>query len=179
MEIWKEIENSKIYEISNYGNVRSIDRIDNIGRIKNGKILKKTINKQGYEYVSLFYNNKKIKKTVHRLVAKAFLNNKNDSLVINHKDGNKLNNNVSNLEWITQKENIRHAWENNLSHRTKCRKIKQYDKEGNLIKIYNAVMDAERETGINNSKIVECCKKHYGRKTAGGFRWEYFYENNT
>ena len=175
-ELWKKIYDSNIYEISNYGNVRSIDRFDSISRFKKGKKLSKTINNAGYEYVSLFYNNQHIKKLVHILVADHFLKKETETLVVNHKDGNKLNNNINNLEWITQKENIIHAWNNNLSHRNNCRKIQQLDKNGKLIKIYSAVMDAERETGISNSKIVACCKKHYGRKTAGGYIWRYVNE---
>ena len=57
-EIWKSLYDSRIYEISNFGNVRSIDRYDNIGRFKKGSLLKKTINNCGYQYVSLFYNKK-------------------------------------------------------------------------------------------------------------------------
>jgi hypothetical protein len=173
MEIWKKIKEFDNYEVSNYGNVRSINRIDNLGRIKQGKKLKKTKNKQGYEYVTLIKNGKKTNKTVHRLVAFTFLSNKNNNLVVNHIDGNKENNNISNLEIITQKQNIKHAWDNKLSHRTRCKKVAQYDKNKNIIKIYDAILDAERETGINNSKIVACCKKRYGRKTAGGYIWEY------
>ena len=176
MEQWKEIYNSKIYQVSNYGNVRSINRTDSIGRFKKGKILNKTLNNEGYEYVSLFYNNKKVKKLVHILVAEHFLNKANNEYVVNHKDGNKLNNYASNLEYVTQSENIIHAWKNGLSHRHNNKKIAQYDKNNNLIKIYEAIIDAEKETGINNSKITACCKKHYGRKTAGGYIWRYVNE---
>ena len=174
MEIWKKIYDSGIYEISNYGNVRSIDRIDAKGRFKKGKLLSKSINNAGYEYASLFYNNKKCKKTIHRLVAEHFLEINDKGLVVNHKDGNKLNNHVDNLEWITQKENILHSWETDLSYRHGCKKIAQYDKNYNLIKIYDAIADAEYETGISNSKIVACCKKHKSRKTAGGYIWRYY-----
>lgn len=175
MEIWQKIKDTKIYEVSNLGNVRSVDRIDRLNRHKKGKILKQEINKRGYKYVTLVYDNKCVKKTIHRLVAETFLGNKKN-LVVNHKDGNKTNNALYNLELITQKENIKHSWDNKLSHRTRCKKIVQYDKNNNIIKIYEAIMDAERETGINNSKISACCKGKYGRKTAGGYKWRYFNE---
>jgi len=173
MENWKLIEKTKIYEVSDMGNVRSVERTDRLNRIKKSKLLKKRINNMGYYYVSLFYNNKKHNELVHRLVADEFLNKKENKNIVNHKDGNKLNNNINNLEWCNQKENIEHSWKNNFSKRTRCKKIRQFDIKHNLIKEYEAVMDAERETGINNSKIVACCKKQYGRKTAGGFIWEY------
>ena len=177
-EIWKPIKSlNNIYEVSNLGNVRSIDRIDKLGRHKKGKVLSKKIFNTGYEYVSIFANNKKQNKTIHRLVAEAFIDNFDSNLVINHKDGNKQNNCVNNLEVVTQKENIKHSWEHKLSKRTRCKKINQYTKDGKLIKSYNAIMDAERETGISNSKITACCKKHYGRKTAGGYIWRYQNEN--
>ena len=176
MEQWKEIYDSKIYEISNFGNVRSVERTDSLGRFKKAKLLNKTINNSGYQYVSLFYNNTHIKMLIHRLVADHFIEKKSENLVVNHKDGNKLNNCVDNLEWVSQKQNILHSWENGLSHRNNCKKIKQLDKKGNIIKIYDAIMDAERATGINNSKITACCKKHYGRKTAGGYIWRYVNE---
>lgn len=178
MEKWKKIKNWDIYEISNCGNVRSISRKDKVNRIKTNRLLKKNINNFGYEYVSFYYNGKSQKKLVHRLVAEAFLPKSEEKNIINHKDGNKLNNCVDNLEWCTQKENIIHSWNNKLSHRTRCKKIRQYDLKNNFIKEYNAVMDAERETKINNSKIVACCKNHYGRKSAGGYIWRYADENN-
>lgn len=173
MEIWKQVKDNPLYEVSNYGNIRSIERIDRLNRKKKSYLLKKNINNAGYQYVSMFYYPKKKNKMVHRIVAETFIKKEKGKNVVNHIDGNKTNNCVNNLEWCSQKENIEHSWKNNLSHRTRCKKILQYDKNHNLIKSYDAIMDAERETGISNSKITACCKKHYGRKTAGGYIWEY------
>ena len=105
-EIWKETE------ISGYF-------ISNLGRLKgrSGKILKQRINHEGYYSLCLMPNGKNGKPKgikIHILVAKAFILNPENKPQVNHIDGNKLNNNVSNLEWCTGKENMQHAFKNNL-----------------------------------------------------------------
>lgn len=176
-EIWKPVKNYEgIYVVSNTGKVYSINRVDRLGRVKEGKELKQRVSKFGYLYVPLVKDGKRKNKSIHRLVATTFLvGNEND--VVNHLDGNKKNNNVNNLEFTTQKENIKHSWKNHLSKPYNAKKVIQYDKNGNLINKFNSIMDAERITGISNSKIVCCCKKQYGRKSAGGFIWRYSNEN--
>lgn len=104
-EIWKDIPIAKNYEASNLGNIRNK---------KTKHIIKQMINSKGYSQVSLYLKKKKTIR-VHRLVASAFLENKNNYGDINHIDGNKLNNNVDNLEWCTRKENIIHSWKKGLS----------------------------------------------------------------
>lgn len=118
MEEWKTINNYEgYYEISNYGNVRSLDRnyIDSIGRnvFKKGREQKKYI-RRNYFAVWLNKDNKSTPFSVHRLVAIHFLKNHFLHPFINHKDGNKLNNKYFNLEWCTAKENTNHAIKNNL-----------------------------------------------------------------
>ena len=104
MEIWKVIEQSTKYEISNYGNFRN----------SNKKILKCNINKRGYKYCNISIKGKVSKIKIHILVAKAFVENNNNKETVNHIDGNKLNNYYLNLEWLTRKENIQHGFKNNL-----------------------------------------------------------------
>lgn len=99
MEIWKEIKGYSDYQVSNYGNVKSKIRT-----------LKQSINEDGYLTVGF----KKNKFLVHRLVAIAFISTNDYSLTVNHEDGNKLNNNSTNLTWKTILENIEHAKQNNL-----------------------------------------------------------------
>ena len=104
MEIWKEIKDYEgIYQISNLGRVKSF-------KYGKEKLLKNIINSRGYYNVHLFKNNHREKKTLHQLVAFAFLNHTpcGMELVVNHKDLNKLNNRVENLEIVTQKENYNH-----------------------------------------------------------------------
>ena len=114
-EIWKDIKGYEgYYQVSNFGQVRSIDRIVKQKSSKNddtyqynhyaGKILKQYVINSGYCVVDLCKNHKSIKKLVHRLVAEAFLENK--FAQVNHKDENKLNNHIDNLEWCTAKYNM-------------------------------------------------------------------------
>ena len=103
MEIWKKINGYENYEISNHGNVKS----NNYSKIR---ILKKEKCK-GYLRVSLSKNNKVKRFLVHRLVALSFLKNEDNKKCVNHKDGNKLNNSLGNLEWSTYSENERHSYD--------------------------------------------------------------------
>lgn len=118
-EIWKAIkEYNNYYEVSNFGNVRSLDRIakTKAGVIKptKGKVLRLTLKNNGYKTVMLCVNDKRKRFHVHRLVAQAFIPNPENKSEVNHKDGNKANNNVANLEWNTKSENMQHAVLNNL-----------------------------------------------------------------
>lgn len=114
-EKWRDIRGYEgLYQVSNLGNVKSFN---NRIKHKNPMILKQTIDrKNGYLTVSLSRNGKKKVYRVHKLVASIFIDNSNSYPVINHKDGNKLNNCVNNLEWCTYKQNIIHSWKNGLSH---------------------------------------------------------------
>ena len=110
IEIWKDIpEYEGLYQVSNLGNIRSF-------YLKNGRLSQKTkpikLKKDRYGYLKLtLCKNKKYKYvTIHRLVAEAFIPNPENKLQVNHKDGNKFNNQVSNLEWCTCIENIHHAF---------------------------------------------------------------------
>ncbi len=110
MEIWKDIQGFEgQYQAGNKGNIKSLERTVMFGhnkRIINERILKFNRHKSGYLYVNVGK-----KRTVHRLITKAFIPNPYDLPEVNHKDGNKSNNNVSNLEWVTRKENNRHKFE--------------------------------------------------------------------
>ena len=136
MEIWKNINleyfNDR-YLVSNYGRVKII----------NGKILNQSYDSKGYLKVSLYKN--KIRKCikVHRLVALTFIENPDNKSQVNHKDGNKENNNVSNLEWTTCKENIEHAYKNNLAKKGIDRHSSKHlilkDKNDNIISQYSNI----------------------------------------
>ena len=110
-EVWRDIPNyEKLYQVSNYGRIRSYDKYVN-NRFKDvlrkGRIIKLNINPSGYYTVNLYKNKKKQIKTVHRLVAEVFIPKISYKNIINHIDGNKLNNNTNNLEWCTYSENTK------------------------------------------------------------------------
>ncbi len=111
-EIWEDVkgyENS--YQISNYGKVKSNDRIIKIGNIihhRHGKNIKLCVGTAGYQQFWLHKNGKRKSYTIHRLVAEHFLTKIKGKDHVNHKNSNKLNNHISNLEWVTPKENAHH-----------------------------------------------------------------------
>lgn len=190
-EIWKDIKGFEgIYQISNLGNVKSKER--NIIRNNNNVLIKEKILKKyiraGYYAVKLYKHNIPINMPVHRLVAITFLENKQNKPCINHKDGNKINNNINNLEWCTYSENTLHAYKNGLEKITEKqrqngknvykignektrKKVNQYDLEGNFIKQWNSISEANRNFGKQNSRIKDVCKKRC--KQCFGFYWEY------
>lgn len=170
-EIWKDIKGfENIYQISNYGRVKSI--------IRYKKLMKTALDKGGYLKICLTDSkHKKHTIKIHRLVAENFLDNIECKDQINHIDGNKLNNKVDNLEWCTQSENMQHAFKNNLIFRGKgkdsprARAVNQYSLDGNFIKRWNCISDAMRELKVNTNNISTCCNGK--RKTANGFIWKY------
>lgn len=108
-EEWKDIEGYEgLYQVSNRGNVRRF------GCSVNRKLTKLPVKKGHYYYIPLCKNGKYKNFLVSRLVATAFIPNPNNKETVNHKDGNKTNNNVNNLEWNTYAENNKHAVENGL-----------------------------------------------------------------
>lgn len=119
-ETWVDIKGYEgHYQVSNKGGVRSLDRTVNIGKskqFKKGIVLKITKKRGGYLGVCLRKNGKSKNFYVHRLVAINFIENKNNLPQVNHIDGNKLNNNVSNLEWSSSKDNVLHSYKNNLKY---------------------------------------------------------------
>ena len=107
---------------------------------------------------------------VHRLVATTFIPNPDNLPEVNHKDGNKQNNNVENLEWCTHSENIKHAYDIGLLQSSNVRRVKSIDKEGNE-REFESIAECGRQLGICASNINTCCQGY--RKTARGYRFEY------
>jgi hypothetical protein len=117
-EVWKDIVGFEgFYQVSNLGRVKSLEKKVPYGyglRTIPERILKNNINQCGYCYVVLYKDTCKRKHKVHRLVAEAFIENPNNKKCVNHKDGNKQNNCVDNLEWVTHSENMQHASDSGL-----------------------------------------------------------------
>lgn len=181
-EIWKDIEGyEKLYQISNFGRIRSKDRVTRNGRcnkcIRKGKVLKPTLNQYGYLKIALWKENTTKFFGIHRLVAMTFLENNENKNEINHKDGNKTNNCIDNLEWVDRSENMKHAVRMGLlqtkGYIRKKKKIIQKDLDGNTIKIWDSCSDIVRERGFSDSHIYACCKRKKHKKTAYGYIWEY------
>lgn len=162
-EIWKTCQQNKNYSVSNLGRVYSRRR---------NKVLTPKHNHDGYLRVQLYENNKCVFVSIHRLIAKEFCPNPSDKPFVNHINGDKQDNRAVNLEWVTQKENIQHAWDTGLStsHYNQCgKRYAQLDKDGNVIKIYPSTMEIERELHISHNHISSAAKR---KGKAGGYRWE-------
>ena len=154
------------------GRIKSLPRN---GTTKSERILKQRLGNRGYMQICLHIENKKKLLSVHRLVAQAFIDNPNNLPQVNHIDGNKQNNKVENLEWCTAKENGIHAYKTGLikaklgEQHSNCKKIIQYDLQGNSIKEWKYIDEAQKQLKINN--ICKCCQGK--QKTAGGYIWRY------
>ena len=144
MEIYKDIEGYEGYQVSNHGNVKSLER-ECKGKSRKDKILKPFNNKDGYLRVGLYKEGKLKNHYVHRLVAEAFIENHNNFREINHRDEDKANNCVSNLEWCDRKYNINYGTRNEkISKQVLCLETN---------KIYPSLKEVQRQTGFAKSNI--------------------------
>ena len=188
-EIWKPVAGYEgIYDVSNLGRVKTVERTCylNIKGTDTQRIIKEKIkhpsqdgqgykNNNGYLSVILSFKNKSKRFHVHRLVAEAFLENPNNYETVNHIDGNKFNNEVSNLEWASRKQNIEHAWKTGLNHipsnyaGTHKKKITQKDLQGNIIKEWDSMTEAARFLGLDKATFSNRIKS--GKLEYHGFLW--------
>jgi hypothetical protein len=138
------------------------------GRLRNWKGAEKVLteNAKGYLKVRLFKNGKSVTREVQRFVAEAFIPNPEHKEQVNHIDGNKHNNNVSNLEWTTPRENTLHSYR---VLKRGIKKVSQYDLQGNYIRTYDSLAEAARTTHTHPCSIsnVVCGR----RQKAGGYKW--------
>lgn len=163
MESWKPIPNyENLYEINTLGEVRSL-----CGRYGKNKILKACVNSRGYSLVTLCKDGKQKSFNVHRLVAELFIPNPDGLPCINHKDEDKTNNNVSNLEWCSYYYN--NVYGQRLTKSAMKRSIPVVCVETGTV--YASSQSAAQKTGICQSSISSCCNGK--AKTAGGFHWRY------
>lgn len=178
-ETWRPIKGKEgQYEVSNLGNVRSLDRTVNNpanGQYRvPGKTLRLCHAKNGYTVVNLG------RKThyVHRLVCETFIGAIPNGMTVNHKNGDKSNNTVANLEIMSYQENHLHAFRElhrrptNLGRlNTNASKQVAQIKDGSTIATYPSAREAERQTGVSHKGISACC--HGSAKSAGGYRWAF------
>jgi hypothetical protein len=150
IEIWKPIEGYPNYEVSNFGNVKSL----NYNRTGREKLLKLINDKDGYKTCLLCKNNTIKMCKVHRLVAEAFIPNPNNLPQVNHKDENKTNNHVNNLEWCTAKYNTNYGNRNKLVSKP----IDVYDLDMDYIATYPSIRECERQLNADKSNIIKVCR---------------------
>ena len=140
--------------------------------LKTNRKYKGTIGNNGYLHWQTTKNNKHYDWSIHRLIAIKYIPNPNNYPVINHIDGNKLNNSIDNLEWCTYSDNVKHAYNTKLI-KGGAKTVLQIDKNTNkIINIFKSEMEAGRITGINHSAISKVCRGV--RKTAGNYKWKYY-----
>ena len=190
MEEWRDVKGYEgIYQVSNLGNIKSLDRkINYIGinqhkefdskKMLKGEYKKLTINQHGYYQVVLYKNGKKKNALVHRLVAEAFLPNIENKPTVNHIDGNKINDNVSNLEWATQQEQQIHAinvlgFKPTISEKCRDRQIELHQRKVRRSDgtEFNSIKEASQGNDVLRRNISQVCKGN--KKSAGGYSWEY------
>ena len=176
MEEWRTIEGFPDYEVSNTGKVKSL----NFNHTGQPKLLKQNKMKLGYLQVLLWSREKKVKgKLVHRLVAEAFLPNPNGFRCVNHKDEDKTNNMVDNLEWCTHQYNNSYGTKpqrlsKSLTDNPLITKaVYQLDMEGNIIGEYSSIAKAAKAINGRTSDIVRVCAGYKYRYLAHGYRWKY------
>ena len=178
MEVWKDVKGYEgRYKVSNYGRVYSIPRKTYLGnsyRYDGGYIMKPRIDSVGYVTVCLSDGHgKRGPKKVHRLLAEAFIENTNNYPCINHKDENKTNNTLENLEWCTVAYNNNYGTHQQRSAKTRI----NHPKKSHRIMcvetgaIYPSTREASRQTGIDQSQIWHCLKEQWRR--AKGTHWTY------
>lgn len=181
LETWLPItgfENE--YMCSNHGKVKSLPRN---GTVSYERILKPKLTWDGYYEYALQKHGKSKYVRAHVVVARAFLENPNNYPQVNHKDGNKLNNCVDNLEWCTLSHNVRHAYNMGLNPKRfgkendKSKKVYQYTLDGIFVKQWDSCREIERQLGIPHCNVCACCTGRY--KKSHGFIWKYAKEGDS
>lgn len=139
------------------------------------RVLKPALDTTGYLVVNLTDGERKVNRSIHRLLATAYIPNPDNHLHVNHKDGNPLNNKLANLEWVTSGTNTRHAIDMGMTdpktRHPDMAEIEQQDLMGKPIRTFMSLHDAGRETQVAWQNISKVCRGL--RKTAGGFRWAF------
>lgn len=181
-EIWKDVVGFEgRYMVSNTGIIKSLQRtVSNsptTSRLVKERVMSHQDNGKGYCVVNLSKNGKVRKEYVHRIVAKAFIDNPESYNEINHKDENKQNNSATNLEWCTSSYNKRYGTyierivaSRNISRKGSYEKpVYKYDGDGSFLFEYKSIADAARKTGISEENIRSVIRRK--TKSAGGFQW--------
>lgn len=160
MEDWKDIKGYEgLYQVSNFGRVKSLERkSDCDGRIIREKILKTGVNNPGYKFVILRKDGISKNRMIHRLVAEEFINQKGEC--INHLDGNKLNNHISNLEVCSNSKNRKHAYDNGLALQKGITKAVKVTNDKGKVILFETMNDVNKYFGFKKCWIHNRIRKY-------------------
>lgn len=168
-EIWKDIKGYEgLYQISNLGRVKSFRASTKYGKPEE-MFLKPSLINSGYGVVTLYSAQNRRKHQIHRLVATAFIENPNNFPCINHKDENKLNNCVDNLEWCTYQYNNNYGTARIRASKTRTKRIRQKTLSGEILATYQSSHIASELLKIDYNNLKNWCNNGIG----GGYIWEY------
>ena len=194
MEIWKDIVGYEgLYQVSNLGRVKSLayevtyyrERTNSyVTRPHKEQIVKPVTRQHGYLGVMLYgkggHKTRGFKTfSIHRLVAEAFIPNPDGLPEVNHKDENKQNNTVDNLEWITRKGNVNYGTtqqrraNNRINNDKRCKRVMQISLDGKIIAEYPSLAEVQRQTGYSSSNIWNFINGKNTNKHQYGFIWRY------
>lgn len=182
-EIWKDIKDFEgMYQVSNLGRVRSVDRLDSNGRLHKGAIRAIRDNRDGYKIVELCKDNKVKSYRVHRLVATAFIDNPDDKPEVHHVDSDRGNNKLDNLRWVTHKENNNFPehiealkknpnWLKNIAKVIEAKSQRAKFIKGDFVKVFDSLSQGARELGLDKTS---CSRVANGkRRHTHGYKVEY------
>lgn len=171
-EVWKDIPGyENMYQASTLGRIRSVTRWVRASNkyLKQGVIRKLKKDTKGYFQVGLSKNGIEKKKKVHRLIAMTFIPNPNSYPQVNHKDEDKENNRVENLEWCDNYYNCHYGTVIERRKNSQGKEIEKYDLNGNFIEKYSSITEAEKKNGV----VIPMSDIRKGiQKTAGGYIWK-------
>lgn len=171
VEVWKDIEDYEgLYQVSNLGRARSLERVDSNGHRLKGKVLAYNLSVAGYLNVCLCRDGKAERKLVHRLVATAFLDNPDNFPQVNHKDENKENNRVENLEWCDSKYNANYGSRNERVAKANERPIYVVTSSGHRY-YFSGIKKAAELLGLDRRTVSRCLRGRQKHHHGFSFMW--------
>lgn len=177
IEKWRPIEGYEgLYEVSDWGRVKSLEKVDSLGHLRKEKILKSIKNNKGYIKVNLCKDGERKNCTVHRLVAQAFIPNPDNLPCVNHKDEVKTNNHVGNLEFCSHQYNstygtaIQRRVEKTINGKL-SKSVYQYTLDGEFVREWESVSEIQRQLGYFQTAISACCAGKC--KTSYDYIWSF------